>query len=448
MNYTVIADSFKKAFGIRKKRSLFLTSVAMVGITTATIGQNSSYCNASLSLDGIDDFGSIPNAFFQNVNQRNFTIEFYLKPFPNQSQYPGVWGKTCNWCEINVHLFSPGKVGFFYATSISGNQYFNSDTVAWNSNKWDHYAIVGDGTNNQLRIFKNGILDASTSHGTPIWSLPNNDSRIGAVFQGWTGPNIQYLKGKIDDFRVSDVARYTSNFTPPQNLLNDNNTRVLYNFNSIAAGVVPDLSGNNNNLTLQNGASLDANDVPYGAIGNSITNQPNNLNLNIGGNAQFIVSASSLSSTYQWQTDLGVGFQNLNNVGQYSGTTTNTLSISNITVNNNNQPFRCIISSGSCSDTSNVAILTVNNNVSINEQTQHNLFTVYPNPAKNKINLYTSTLIIGESYSVLDITGRIILTGKIISENTEIDLTEYNEGIYILKITEQFDQYFRIIKNQ
>lgn len=160
------------------------------------MAQSANYCNASLSLDGINDFGSIPNAFFQNANQRDFTIEFYLKLDPSQSQYPGVWGKTCNWCEIDVHLFTPVKVGFFYATNINGNQYFEADTVAWTANIWDHYAIVGDGNNNQLRIYKNGVLDATNPHGTPIWSLPNNDSKIGAVFQGWTSPNIQYLKRK------------------------------------------------------------------------------------------------------------------------------------------------------------------------------------------------------------------------------------------------------------
>ena len=223
---------------------------------------NSNPTNFSLALDGINDFGSIANSFFTNINQRDFTIEFYMKPDANQSQYPGIWGKTGYWSEMNVHLFQPGKIALSYATTVGGNQYFNSDTVSLQYNHWDHYAIVGEANTNQLRIYKNGVLDATTSHGTPIWSLPNNDSKLGAVFQGWTSPNTQYFKGKLDDFRVSDIARYSSNFTPPQNILSDINTRVLYNFNSINNNIVPDLSGNNNNLTLQNGASLDT-DAPY-----------------------------------------------------------------------------------------------------------------------------------------------------------------------------------------
>ena len=226
------------------------------------LGLSSSSANYSLALDGINDFGSIANSFFTDINQRNFTIEFYLKADPSQTQYPGIWGKTGNWIEINLHLWTPAKIALMYATSIGGLQYFNSDTISWQANHWDHYAIVGDASANQLRTYKNGVLDAITTHGTPNWSLPNNDSKIGAVFNGFTTPNIQYFKGKIDDFRVSDVARYNSNFTPPQNLISDINTRVLYNFNSLNNNIVTDLSGNNNNLTLQNGASLDT-DAPY-----------------------------------------------------------------------------------------------------------------------------------------------------------------------------------------
>ena len=249
------------------KRAFLIAFVAFISInavaqTPGYLPANIYSTNYSLALDGINDFGSIANPFFTNINQRDFTIEFYMKPNATQSQYPGIWGKTGYWSEINVHLYQPGKVALMYATTVGGNQYFNSDTVSWQSEKWDHYAIVGEATNNQLRIYKNGVLDAIKPHGTPVWSIPNNDSKIGAVYQGWTAPNTQYFKGKLDDFRVSDIARYNTNFTPPKNIVADVNTRVLYNFNSINNNIVPDLSGNNNNLTLQNGASLDA-DVPY-----------------------------------------------------------------------------------------------------------------------------------------------------------------------------------------
>jgi hypothetical protein len=262
-----------------------------------TLGQ--SFCNASLKLDGSDDYGAIAFPFFQNLNQRDFTIEFYLKLDAQQTQYPGVWGKSGFWNEINIDLFLPGKLKFSYATSVGGQQYFNSDTVTWSPNHWDHYAIVGDQANNVLRIYKNGIIDASTPHGTPFWGLPNNDSKIGAVFQGWISPNIQYLNGRLDDFRVSNIPRYNGNFTPPQNFVSDSNTMVLYDFNNVVSGVISDLSGNSNNLTLHNGASLDFNDVPYGGIGSTSIFNYNSDTISSCGSIISVNATPNLGS-YQW----------------------------------------------------------------------------------------------------------------------------------------------------
>ena len=171
-----------------------------------------------------------------------------------------------------------------------------------------------------------------------------------------------------------------------------------------------------------------------------------NQTVNVNDNVQFIVAASEANATFQWQTDLGVGFQNLNSVGQYGGTNTNTLSVSNVTLTNNNQPFRCIINSGSCSDTSEVSILTVKNNVGVNELTNENLFSVYPNPAHNIVNVSADSKLIGSSYTILDNTGRIVLQGKIVSENTTIDLQNLSGGIYLFGIGENLKQTFKIIK--
>jgi hypothetical protein len=174
--------------------------------------------------------------------------------------------------------------------------------------------------------------------------------------------------------------------------------------------------------------------------------QPTNQTINVNNNAQFVVGSSDPTSTFQWQTDLGVGFQNLNSVGQYSGTTNDTLTVSNVTISNNNQPYRCIVSSGSCSDTSNVAVLTVSNNVGINETSQDKLFSVFPNPAQSIINVKADSKLIGTVYSIYDNTGRVVLTGKLNSENTIIELGNLSGGIYMFSAGENMKQVFKVIK--
>jgi hypothetical protein len=221
--------------------------------------------------------------------------------------------------------------------------------------------------------------------------------------------------------------------------LNSNgNLTSLYSSNGI----------NSTGISLDKVFALGNNFIAYKSICQlSVNSQPSNQTININNNSQFTVGSSDPSATYQWQTDLGVGFQNLNSVGQYSGTTNDTLIVSNITMSNNNQPFRCIVSSGSCSDTSSVAVLTVNNNVGLNENTQDKLFSVFPNPAQSIINVKADTKLIGEPYNVLDNTGRVVLSGKIASENTSIELGSLSNGVYLFNFGNNKKQQFKILKH-
>ncbi len=206
-------------------------------------------------------------------------------------------------------------------------------------------------------------------------------------------------------------------------------------------GKIDDIGIWNRALTQQEISDL------YNGCQLSVNTQPTNQTINVNNNAQFIAGSSDPSATFQWQTDLGVGFQNLNSVGQYSGTTNDTLTVANIMMTNNNQPFRCIINYDSCSDTSNVAVLTVNNNVRISEFTDDNLFYVYPNPAQTVINLKADSKLIGEPYTVIDNTGRVVLSGIIVSENPIIELSDFSNGVYLFQVKDNLNQSFRIIKN-
>ncbi len=125
--------------------------------------------------------------------------------------------------------------------------------------------------------------------------------------------------------------------------------------------IVSGMSNSNDGDVSGNHGDFDYWSVKLTSCQLSVVNQPASQTININSNAQFIVSSSYPITTYQWQTDQGVGFQNLNSVLQYSGTTNDTLTLSNATLANNNQPFRCIVSSVSCSDTSAFAVLTVLN---------------------------------------------------------------------------------------
>ena len=168
-----------------------------------------------------------------------------------------------------------------------------------------------------------------------------------------------------------------------------------------------------------------------------IISQPTNQTVNINNNGQFVVASSDPSATYQWQSDLGVGFQNLNSVGQYIGTTNDTLTVSNLTMSNNNQPFRCIVFSGSCSDTSNVAILSVNDIVGINEPSQEKLFLVFPNPASTHITIDYGNFnaMSGYTLKIVNSVGQTVFTTPINLQTSYIDLSTWTgNGIYFVQL--------------
>ncbi|MFY7668356.1 MAG: T9SS type A sorting domain-containing protein [Crocinitomicaceae bacterium] len=52
----------------------------------------------------------------------------------------------------------------------------------------------------------------------------------------------------------------------------------------------------------------------------------------------------------------------------------------------------------------------------------------------------------GSVYTIYDYTGKSILTGKILSEQSVIDLGDLSKGIYLLSIGENLERTFKVIK--
>ena len=349
--------------------------------------------NSAFNFDGVNDWININNS-----NSLNPTSEITISAWVNTLAYNVSNASMVvnkGWDQgpghYDILVFSSNNKSRFV---IGSNIYVESNSII-NLNQWTLITVSIDSLT--MKIYINGALDHTV--------LQNNNNSFGTntdpLYIGKHDYNNApyYFNGKIDDIGIWNRALTQQEITD-----------------------------------LYNGCQL------------AVNSQPASQTININNTAQFVVGSSVPSATFQWQTDLGVGFQNLNSVGKYSGTTNDTLSVSNVTISNNNQPFRCIITSGSCTDTSNVAILTVNNNVGINEFTQNNLFSVYPNPAKSQINVKADATLLGSLYTVYDNTGKVVLSGKINSENTVIELGNLSTGIYIFSTGGKMKQSFKVIK--
>jgi hypothetical protein len=82
----------------------------------------------------------------------------------------------------------------------------------------------------------------------------------------------------------------------------------------------------------------------------------------------------------------------------------------------------------------------------INETINDKLFSIYPNPAQSIVNVKADAKLIGTVYTIYDNTGKVVLSGTINAENTNVELGNLSAGIYLFSIGENVKQTFKVIK--
>jgi hypothetical protein len=80
------------------------------------------------------------------------------------------------------------------------------------------------------------------------------------------------------------------------------------------------------------------------------------------------------------------------------------------------------------------------------DENTHTNFEFYPNPTTHQIIINVEKQLLGSVYIIYDNTGKAILTGKILSEQSVIDLGDLSKGIYLLSIGENLERTFKVIK--
>jgi hypothetical protein len=180
-------------------------NITLLGNADSSTTQQ-KFGTASLAVDGTDDCASVPaNAGFTNLlNSGKFTVEFFVYITSFNSGSYGDW----------TGVFNGSSAGWLiYQNGSTLDVYINGSTVCSASmpstGAWHHIALTRDGTT--LRLFVDGTSVATST--ASLGADQDQPLRIG----GDTDPGAYSrngLNGYIDEFRISHVARYTSNFTP------------------------------------------------------------------------------------------------------------------------------------------------------------------------------------------------------------------------------------------
>ncbi|MFN7611208.1 MAG: T9SS type A sorting domain-containing protein, partial [bacterium] len=80
-------------------------------------------------------------------------------------------------------------------------------------------------------------------------------------------------------------------------------------------------------------------------------------------------------------------------------------------------------------------------------QEEHTDFTLFPNPATDKIAINTDEPLIGSTFQVYDQVGRLVFKGNITNSNTILALTGFSKGMYTLHIEGQGRRSFMVQKD-
>ena len=196
--------------------------------------------------------------------------------------------------------------------------------------------------NDNFDLVRNNYFCNSTVAATPASSTANGLSETST---GYFADSVsKWLQTAKCNNMVNKVA-YTSGtvLIDPQNKTNPNFRPVstnadLYNTSDYTLNVYP----------------------KYGTfvVCDSITRQPKSLSVKTGSNAEFNFVYSTEDATFQWQNNTGSGFKNISNAGQFAGVSNDSMSVSNVTMANNGNQFRCMISTRWCKDSTSAAMLT------------------------------------------------------------------------------------------
>jgi hypothetical protein len=166
----------------------------------------------------------------------------------------------------------------------------------------------------------------------------------------------------------------------------------------------------------------------------SISLQPTNVTTTINSTAIFSTNINNPNATYKWRTDLGAGFNDVTNAGQYSGANTNTLTVSYVSMANNNQLFYCRIGS-TCDNNqyTDTVVLLINSTNSLDE-INHINSSISPNPSAGDfkisgLELYNN---ISRIY-ISDVNGTLVK--ELDTTSSKFSLGTVQRGVYFLTIS-------------
>lgn len=445
--------------------------------------------NAAVSADGTTNYMLCNSPSFSLGANSSFSVSVWIQKPTASYGVCLMHGTTAAGNFIwNIQTGSSGVIQF--GANKQQSAWIWTQTI-YSLNAWEHYVGVFD--NGAMSLYKNGILESS--------NLFTHTSVFQAILPLYLGRGVSgaYFTGKIDDVGIwtralstqEIIDLYTScsptydtlfmsacdHYTWPLNsqtytqsgIYNDTivnsqgcdsvvslNLSILPNsYDTVFAsacdsflwmdGIIYTSSTDSATFVIPNATGCDSIiTLNLTIVDLKVIQQPADNNVSTGDNAVFVISSSPMATAYQWQTNSGGSFQNVQDTGQYSGAQSATLTVSNIVNANHNQAFRCVIYYDSCVDTSELAIINVLD-VGLWEGEGRALILAYPNPASQALSLQVDVSLVGSSYAILDCTGKRVYDGVLDAPQSMLYVEKLPAGLYLLRVNSPVSRTLRLV---
>jgi len=207
---------------------------------------NSTTINTTISKFGASaEFSRINGLRDKNIivfNNISWTIELWLRfidVFGNNNYVFDTGNPADRSNKILLDINTNNRLNFTFTKTPQESMQSNSTL---NANTWYHIAMTQEFTQGNsthpTKFFINGQLQQ-----TQNWSNSFTNLRfcLGGIFTSSNGSSgiVDGLNGYIDEFRISNLARYTNNFSvPTQAFTYDSNTLLLAHMDIVEGGIL------------------------------------------------------------------------------------------------------------------------------------------------------------------------------------------------------------------
>lgn len=443
-----------------KSSTRFLVLLAVIGLTTLTYAQN------ALSFDGMDDFGSAPNASALISGSSTMSLSMWVYPKTNSSGYPDFdgYGGFRNDASADFYLLQLGSNNLEARfRNSSGTDY----TITYNGglilNDWNHLVLVYNGST--LKLYHNGGLIQSIS---ASGSISSSNEAFNVGYTPFSANNF-YTYGDLDDVGLWDkalsAAEVSSLYSACGMNVSDPNLVLCYEFNQGTA------NGSNTSISsaIDSKGNINANLSGFAMSGSSSNFIPGTSG-NSSSSLSVVTCHAFISPAGNRYTTTGTYHDTIPNSSGCDSIITISLTVDSVDVsvvqmgdtlmaaqagaiyqwyncnsgtniigqvNRTYIPpvsgnFAVIVTKGNCVDTSDC--ITFTKGIGVEEQRSFETMSLYPNPSNGSVQLLLPPDAKNVRVEVMNLAGQRVFNRVFPNGMVAFNL-DSPSGVYMVRVT-------------